>query len=349
MIRFGLIGLGKISRVHLPAYKSSNKAQVVAVCDVNHDVVKQTAADYDAEAYTDYKELLANKNIDAVDIMLPHYMHYSVAKDALLARKHTIVEKPLATTSQEALDLIKISEKSDVKITVAENTRFVIAYIEAKKLIENGKLGKIRLIRTFISGTGVQGLENIHNWTGRTDKRGGIILDCAPHSFYLIKWIFGDIEKVWACKSRLVQKSEVEDYAVISGYLTNGVLFSTEFTDTAENPWTERLEVYGDRGTLFIDQLSNPPAIFFKGNRDYKGEYIDSIPYDPEGWKIRSIQAEIIDFIDSICDNRETKVNPWDAYEGLKVIEKVYDKVTNVYEPKTHNSINSGYENVRSY
>ncbi len=328
-IGFGLIGLGQINRAHVLAYQEAReRAAVVAVCDVDAAVAAARASELGCAAYTDYRELLRDRRVAAVDITLPHNLHYEVARAALDAGKHVIVEKPLAATSQQCRELIELAERAGLTLTVAENTRFVTAYIEADRLLRRGVLGEPRLIRTLIYGSEVERLRDARLWKGRLDgSGGGTIVDAGPHSFYLLKWLCGEIEGVQAFQARLVAESEVEDHAVVGGRLKNGALFTTEYTFTAEIPWGERCEIYGSAGSLIIDQLCNPPALHYRGARDYTPQPLAAVLYEPMRWKLASIVAGVQDFIAAIHDGRPPAVDPWDGYYALKVVEAAYASV----------------------
>ncbi|HWE61710.1 MAG TPA: Gfo/Idh/MocA family oxidoreductase [Chloroflexota bacterium] len=328
-VNVGLIGLGLISRVHQRGYlEIPDKATIVAVCDINQDVVERTAAALGCAAYTEYHALLADPRIDAVDITLPHNLHYAVVKSALEHGKHVLVEKPMAATAAECRELIELARAASVTFTVAENTRFVTAYLAAEALLQAGTLGAPRLIRTLISGSEVERLSNPTLWKGRRDGTvGGTILDAGPHSFYLLKWLFGEIATVRAFQAQLVPESEVEDHAVVAGTLRTGALFTTEYTFTAEIPWGERCEIYGSTGSLIIDQLCNPPALHYRGGQDYQGEALAGVPYDPRGWKGTSIAEGVKDFVGAILEHRPPAVDPLDGYYTLKVVEHAYASV----------------------
>ena len=328
-IGFGLIGLGQINRAHILAYQEArDRAAVVAVCDVDGAVAAARAAELDAAAYADYRELLHDPRVGAVDITLPHNLHFEVARAALEVGKHVLVEKPLAATSQQCRELIELAERRGRTLTVAENTRFVTAYIEAERLLCSGGLGEPRLIRTLIYGSEVERLRNARLWKGRLDgSGGGTIVDAGPHSFYLLKWLCGEIAGVQAFQARLVAESEVEDHAVVGGRLKSGALFTTEYTFTAEIPWGERCEIYGSAGSLILDQLCNPPALHYRGAGDYTPQPLAAVPFEPMRWKLASIVAGVQDFVDAIHDGRPPAVDPWDGYYTLKVVEAAYASV----------------------
>jgi len=326
---FGLIGLGEINQAHIRGYQTArDRAEIVAVCDANVEVAKERGEAFQCRVTTEYRDILDDPRVEAVDITLPHHLHYPVAKAALELGKHVLVEKPMAGTSGECLELIRLAENRGVKFTVAENTRFVTAYLEAERLLRDGILGEPRSIRTFICGSEVHRLQDTTLWKGRKwGTLGGAIFDAGPHSFYLLKWLCGDIQEVQAFQGQLVSASEVEDNAIVAGRLVSGALFSTEYSFTAEIPWDERCEIYGSKGSLIIDQLRNPPAIHYQGRFDFHGSILQAVPYQPAEWKFNSIAEGVEDFIDAICEDRATGVNPWDGYYSVKVAEKAYESV----------------------
>ncbi len=328
-IKYGLIGLGEVSVAHEQGYQAStDKAEIAAVCDVNREVAEARARPYNARVYTDYRELLRSEDIEAVDIMVPHYLHYRIAKEALEQKKHVIMEKPLTVAAAEALQLCQLALRQNVKFTVAENTRFVAAYVEAEKLIRAGEIGNPRLIRTMIYGSEMERIQDKTNWIHRMEESGGgAMIDMAAHSIFLLKWLFGEITDLQATQWQYVPFIETPDNAVINGRLASGAIFTTQYTEIVEIPWGERLEVYGDKGSIIIDQLNNPPARFYQNKADYHGRPIADVPYDPESWKTNSMIEEVKDFVQAIWDDRPAAIDPMEGYYVIKVIEKAYESV----------------------
>ena len=328
-LRFGVIGVGIYSDAHMRGLAEAHeRAEVVAICDLNEQRAKEAAQRFGAQVYTDYKRLVQNPDIDVVLIILPHHLHYEVARYALEHKKHVLLEKPLTIKSADGLHLIEKAIEVGVKFSVAENTRFITAYIEAEKLLKQNALGEITLVRTFLAGNEVDRLLNTQLWKGKkVGSGGGVIIDAGPHTFYLLRWFFGDFKDVQAFESKVVEVSEVEDHALVMGRLKNGAEYFCQFSFTVQAPWSERLEVYGSKGSLIIDQLSNPPARWYKTPDDFFATPLEGVPYDPTAWKQSSFVAEIKDFVDAVWDDRAPTVDPMDAYHGLLVIEKAYESI----------------------
>jgi predicted dehydrogenase len=328
-LAYGLIGLGRINRAHLEGLRrASDVASIVAVCDVDRGAAERVAAECGAQLYTDYRELLKDSRIAVVDIALPHNLHFEVANAALAAGKHVLLEKPMAPTVRECEDLIALAKARGLTLSVAHHGRFVTAYLEVQRLLNEGAIGTPRLIRTLIYGSEFRYLTDASHWRSRAaGSIGGAIMDSGPHSIFLLKWLFGEIETLRAFTEKLIDASEVEDNAIVTGRLKSGTLFTTQYTFTAENFFSERLEVYGSKGTLVIDQLRDPPAIFYHGEKDLTGEVISSIRFDPSGWKFHAQVDGVEAFAKAVSRGEAPPVDPWDAAYVIKVIETAYASV----------------------
>ena len=336
-IGFGLIGLGGISSAHLDGFaRTGDFAPLVAVCDRDAARAQAVAARTGARAYADYRELLADPRVGAIDAPLPHNLHFEVAKAALEAGKHVLLEKPMAPTVAECDALIALARQKGLTLGVSENTPFVHAYLEVEGMLKAGDLGDIRLVRTLIYGSEVERLLDTSNWKGRVAGTvGGAIFDAGPHTFYLLKWLFGPVASVQAIANKLVEVSQVEDNGIVAGRLASGAIFSTEFTFTAEIPWGERLEIYGSKGSLVVDQLLNPPVVHYRSKTD-TGHPLASVPYQPDreehdhdGWKSRSIADGVIAFARAVSEGRPAPVKAEDARDAIAVCEAAYRSIAN--------------------
>jgi predicted dehydrogenase len=323
---FGLIGLGSISRAHIEGFRNASRfARIAAVCDIDRARADQVGQTIGARSFADYRALLLEPGVAAVDIALPHHLHYEVGRAALEAGKHVLIEKPLAPTVGECDSLISLARERGLLLSVSENARFVRAYIAVKKLLDAGTLGAIRLVRTLIYGSEIAALTNKAHWRARADESlGGAIIDSSPHTFYLLKFLFGPIAQLRAFTAKLIDQSEVEDNALVTGRFASGALFTSQFTFTAEIPWGERLEIYGAEGTVIVDQLRDPPALHFQGITDMAGTPLSGVRYDPGGWKFASIATSVARFAEAVNQGQPAPIDPLDARYVMLVIEKCY-------------------------
>ena len=323
-IGVGLIGLGSISFAHEAGYSELGEAcQVVALCDIHQEEIDNRIGMYEgAKGYTRYQELLNNPDVDMVDITVPHVLHYEIAKAALEAGKHVLVEKPITVRSEQGKELIELAKQKGVKFSVAENTRFVTAYLKAEEILRQGSLGDILSVRTLIAGSEVYRIKDPSLWHGKAPY-GGVILDSSVHNLYLFKWWFGGVKDVFGIASRIIPEGEVEDNGLLLGHLVNGAGFQLNVSCTFEIPWTERVEVYGSKGGMIIDQLANPVVKVYFGSGDIDGTVIEDVPFDPMAWKFNSMVAEVRDFVTAVQEDRPPLVDPADALYAVQVVEAV--------------------------
>ncbi len=180
-LRCAVIGAGAIGLEHLQSLISCPRAAAVAIAE-NHPLRAREASERFKipRSYADFRELLEQPDIDAVTIALPNHLHAPVAVAALEARKHVLLEKPMATNVKEAAKILNAAKKMKRMVMVAQNFRFNRHTQMAKLLIERGDLGEIYHARCFWLRRG--GIPRIGSWF--TQKRfagGGCTYDIGVH------------------------------------------------------------------------------------------------------------------------------------------------------------------------
>ena len=134
-VKIGLIGAGGIAQVHLRAIKAVKGIEIVAVCDVMRERAEKAAAEYGIpHVFTDYKDLLAMDEIEAVNITTFNQAHRAPTVDALQAGKHVLVEKPMAATLEDATAMTAAAHKTDKILMVALKTRYSPHMITARRI-----------------------------------------------------------------------------------------------------------------------------------------------------------------------------------------------------------------------
>ena len=323
-VRIGIVGAGGISYLHEAGYTEiDDLCELAAFCDLDEDLARSRAEPHQARVYTAYQDLITDPEIEIVDISTPHRWHYPMALSALEKGKHVLVEKPMAMTASQALELIETARRMRVSFTVAENTHFVAAYQEAERIVQAGTLGEIRFVRACITGSEAERIRDQASWVGASENQG-VLLDSGVHSFYLLKWLFGGVTDIQAIAYKLLPESLVDDHTLAFGHLANGAVFATMQSCALETPWSERLEIHGSEGSLIVDQLANPPAIYFHGSQDIDGTPLPAVPFEPLAWKYLSIVAEVQDFVQAVREERAPRIDPLYGYHALQVVEAAY-------------------------
>ncbi|MBQ9756374.1 MAG: Gfo/Idh/MocA family oxidoreductase, partial [Clostridia bacterium] len=140
-LRVGVIGCGRISVMHFVSIEQSEKALLVACCDVKKDRADSFAEKYGVKAYYDYKQMIDNERLDAVHICLPHYLHSEVACYAFEKGINVLTEKPMDVNLKKAEEAVKKAEEKGVLFGVISQTRYNNSVKLVKKLLEAGELG----------------------------------------------------------------------------------------------------------------------------------------------------------------------------------------------------------------
>lgn len=330
----GIVGLGLIARSHATGYlQHADVAEIVRVCDINRETATGFAAEFGGTPSFDLREVVNDPDVDVVDLILPHSLHVEAAMAVLDAGKHLVIEKPVAGTYLESRAICRRAEESGVHFMVAENTRYVAAYMATEKLLRAGVIGDVVHARTLLRSNEKAHLSLADNWRTRFALGGGLVLDTGAHSFYLLKWLLGDIDEVVGFATKAFPlDNEIEDTAEVRGRLATGAYFTCGFTSVSEVPHSERLELNGTKGAIIVDQMADPVVKVFRGDQDFLGEAVAGVPFGPDGWHaggwhFDSVVTEIGDYIRSLAEGRTPLINSWDCAYAIKVVEASYRSI----------------------
>ncbi len=174
-IRFGLVGLGYWGRNYFRVLKELPSSELAACCDVDgRKLAEYNSKPYGVKMTTSPDEVLLSEEVDAVVISTPASTHYAIAKRALEHGKHVLVEKPTATSYQEAEELHKIAERNGLRLMTGLVYRYHPAVTKLKALLQSGTLGDVRYIHCERLGLGPI----------REDVN--VVLDLAPHDISIV-------------------------------------------------------------------------------------------------------------------------------------------------------------------
>ena len=186
MLKVGLVGGGGISGAHIPAWEEMADAELVALCDIRPERMEKFT---DKRCYTDFDEMLANEELDILDICLPTYLHADFAVKAMEKGINVITEKPISLKEEDIDRVYKTAEKNNVKFMVAQVLRFWPEYELLKEIYETKKYGKL------LSGTMTRlGCYPKWSWDGwmMDEKRSGLVpFDLHIHDLDFMVYAFG--------------------------------------------------------------------------------------------------------------------------------------------------------------
>lgn len=318
-IKIGIVGCGAAAAHHSVACREiSDKVKLVAAYDANEKRARRLAKTHGMETCEDYKSLLDRKDIDAIIVALPHYLHEEVTIAACEAGKHVLCEKPMAPTLEECDAMIEAAKKNGVKLMVAENHRFLPAHVLIHDYVSRGLIGDVLLARAYEGVSEVTDLSKPDHWKGSPELAGGgVLMDAGVHRLSVLRWLFGEVESVycWLAKQVIKLENKAEDNAMMFLKFESGPIAEVVVSFTVISPPTNRLELYGTEGTILEDHAwENPVQIFstLKEMEDKRYQwYGPEVEHQPfPGYYPLSFRHEDEHFADCIINDKEPEYTP---------------------------------------
>ncbi|WP_246944216.1 Gfo/Idh/MocA family protein [Bacillus pinisoli] len=326
VLKFAIVGCGHIARKHALAILENSDARLLGICDKDTSKLEEFYSDFHAEKYTSFQEMLNNKEIDVINICTPSGTHAALAIQAAEAKKHIILEKPMALTLEDADAIIHACKKHDVKLSVVHPNRFRPAILELKKAIDENKFGLINLVNATVLWNRSEEYYSQANWRGTKDQDGGVLMNQAIHNLDLLLWLVGEVVEVQAYLDTRLRNIEAEDLATAIIKFRNGALGVIEATSTIfPTNYKESISIFGEFGSAVI---SGPTANWidhweFKGEtKEQSQSIIEKISQDPYGLSGHHLLVQ--DMIDSIKLNKTPAVTGEDGRKALELVLALY-------------------------
>ena len=279
-LKIGLVGCGIVSGYgHLPAIHASTDWELHAIADIKPDVVARVREHYrPAHAFTDYRELLALPDLDAVAIATHMDTHAEIAIAAAERGLHVLCEKPMARGEGECRDMVAAARKAGVLLAVNFNSRSGSIYRKVKEIIRSGALGKLRVTRILL-------IWSAHQWQPpeRLEKfmqGGGPVVDSAVHFFETVRWFTGAEFARIDATGAVIPPYDNPQHVVAACSLTDGSIALVEAgwiycKHTKTDDGLFQIDVIGDDGTVSYHSQSNTLRVFLKDSTEVS-EFTDS-------------------------------------------------------------------------
>ncbi|MHA1268279.1 MAG: Gfo/Idh/MocA family protein [Candidatus Helarchaeota archaeon] len=331
-IKFGMIGCGQVASFHAAANKNNPKLKFTAAYDINEKRVQKFAKKHKMEPFNNLDSIL-NSDIDAVLIMLPHFLHSKVVIEAAKAGKHVLCEKPMATTLEECKQMINETKKAGVKFMIAENHRFLPAHTYIKNIVSRGFIGDIFFGRAYEGAwDDPSKFQDPNHWMFSYDKGGGgALFDQGVHKFATLNWILNDhvdFAHCWCIKSIKSPPNKGEDTALVHLHYKKGAVIEVSVSTAAIHPPTNRLELHGTNGSILEDHSWIKPVQVFSGHdgAEKKGVFYEvELEHGPfPKYYMISFKHEDTYFAECVLDNKVPEFTPEDAMEAVAVAHLAY-------------------------
>jgi predicted dehydrogenase len=339
-VGIGIIGAGAIAQgSHLPAYaklRDEGKVFIVAVADANADTARTAAEKFGAsKVFTDYREMFALPEIDAVDICTPNFLHKQPTLDAFAAGKHVFVEKPIGLNAIEGVEMVAAGHRAGKKLQVGFNLRFAAAPQAIKRMVDQNVLGDVYYARAHALRR--RGVPSWGMFTQMDKQGGGPLIDIGVHLLDLSLWFMGHPEPL-SVSGQAYRKFgnkvgvfnsfgpwdpkiySVEDFAVGQVRFKNGATLTLESSYVANIAKNEStITLMGTEGGLFLDLNDNANTKIF---REESGTLTDT--YFPALPTAAAHELEIRSYVQAILDNTPVAVPGEQGLMVSQIIDAIY-------------------------
>jgi predicted dehydrogenase len=296
-VRFGFIGAGQIAYSASEAVNRHEKATLVAIYDPNEERVNKLSGNLDAKPYSNLEAFLADDSLDAIYIATPNKFHAPLARQAIEAGKHVILEKPFAMNLAEAKEVVAVAEKNDRVFMVGMNQRFTADSQKIKTLVDSGTLGEVYHAKAYWRRR--SGIPKFGTWFGSMEMAGGGCLnDIGVHVLDLCLYLIDNFEPVsvsgvkytkfgnrglgeggWGMSEKSDITFDVDDFASALIKFKNGASVTLDATWACHQQAgsTENVEIFGTEAGA----TARPARLFRAGtNPESDYEVIDQVKAD---------------------------------------------------------------------
>ena len=318
--KIAVIGLGGIAQlVHLPILSKLGNVEISAVADINKNRLKSVGEKFFiTKQFSDYRELLATQDVDAVIIATPTNTHSEIAIECLKAKKHILIEKPIARNLAEAKEINSVAKKNKKQVMIGMNLRFRPDAMLMKSLVSSGELGEIFYIRCGW----LRKQSSEQKWfLNKNQSGGGVMIDLGILILDLAMWIMNDHQM----KSVTVQKfnhntKDVEDSAVGLVRFDNDQVISFEVSWGLHSEWDKfHLAAFGTKGTAHLN-----PLRAYKRLETNRIDYTLAQPANSSNLFKKSYENELKHFVGMVRENNPVTSSCDDAVSLMKLLEAMY-------------------------
>ena len=307
MIRVGVVGVGNMGRNHARVYRELMReglgVELVGVADKDPSRARAVAEAYGTRAYTDYRDLL-REGVDAVSIAVPTTLHRIVALDFIKSGVHVLVEKPIAATYSEAMDMVREAREHGVILMVGHIERFNPAVQKFRELIERGMLGRPLVLTARRVGPLPPQIRDV-----------GVTIDLAIHDVDVIHYVTGrEIRGMTIRGGSALHPMNHEDYTVILMELEDGIL------GVIEANWLtpyklRRLYATGDKAVAELDYIQQTLVL-------HNSEFTINVKVE----KSEPLKNELRHFIECVRDNKKPLIDGEEAAGIIKMVEEALER-----------------------
>lgn len=327
MVNFAIVGCGHIAHKHAEAVTKAEGANLVAVCDTDPSKMEPFIEQYNVKGYTQLSELLKNDEVDVINICTPSGFHANIAVESANAKKHIVVEKPIAMTLEDTDAIINACKENNVKLSVVHPNRFRPVMIELKKAMDEQKLGKLSHANATVRWNRNDQYYKQAPWRGTKQFDGGVLMNQAIHNLDLILWLMGDVEEIYSMEATRLRDIESEDVSTGVIRFKNGALGIVEAATTIyPSNLEETISVFGETGTIKVGGKT-ASLVEHWNVQDMTdaavNDIVETVKNDPIGKPGHLCIIE--DMVEAIKEDRDPIVTGLDGRKALELVLAFYE------------------------
>lgn len=319
-LKVGIVGTGWVSGEYIKAFGQNPHAKITAICGTSHEKVRAKVEEYgltDIQSFDDYDTFLAESGVDIVTIVTPNYLHAEQTIKAANAKKHIVIEKPLATDWSDMKKMQEAVHANGVKTVVGFVLRFNPLFETAKELVRNGTVGE-PFYAEFDYMHAITPSYNCYEWSRRAETGGSILQVGGCHAVDGLRWFMQkEAKKVVALSGRYRDDFEQDTTIVFIVEYEDGSMAKVCGTYDNVSPYIFNIRLFGDKGTLINDRLWSSTS--FPGQEDWMR--IPTTAPDSGDVVTHPFPPLVDNFIDSILHDAPCIVDIDEAMKTFEIIE----------------------------
>lgn len=331
-LKFAIVGCGRIAQRHAKHIKNTEGAELVAVCDIIKERADQLGNEYNAHAFYSIEGMLRDGQIDIVSICSPNGLHAEHSILSLRAGKHVLCEKPMAISVYDCGEMIKTAEKANKRLFVIKQNRYNPPVEAVKKLIEEGRMGKINSVQLSCFWNRNDAYY-ANSWKGTKDLDGGTLYTQFSHFVDLLYYLVGDVKEAKAFGQNYCHQGiiEFEDTGVVILKFHNNAIGTINYTVNSYGGNMEgSLTLFGDKGTVkiggqYLNELEYQKIENYtienlpEGNTaNNYGQYQGSM--SNHDWVYKNV-------VDVLLNDGQITTNMFEGLKTVEIIDKIYTEI----------------------
>ena len=312
-VRIGVIGCGSMGRALARTLEEVKGAKVTACADSDEERARTLAGELGARAFSDYRDLLALDDVDAVIIATPGFLHEEMAVASAEAGKHIFCEKPMALSVASCDRMIEAARKAGVKLMVGQVLRYIPRFAKIKEIVDSGVLGE-PFGMSIIRISGGWGGSDVP-WRRRKEMVGGVLFEVNVHELDFMCYIMGEVERVAAFAGNYVHgEVDYEDMVHLVLRFRNGGIGSlVGGTSSAIGAYEGK--VFCKEGSIFWGWGG-------LRYRKFEGEEVhvedEELPTGP------GVRRELREFVEAIREGKPVTIPGEEGRRAVEVVEAAY-------------------------